>query len=242
MVESATASAGLGWLCVGIAVAIAAALPGARYLAGRRAGETAGETHRATALTAAGVLAWMGLTGGLAGAGVLDAFSTFPPPLLPVMFGGVILTLVVALSRFGKRLALELPLALLVGYQAFRIAVELMLHRAGVEGVIGMHMTWSGLNFDVVTGITALGLGLWLAARREAEPPRALLWAWNLMGLALVAIIVAVAIMSMPGPLRRFGGPANVWVGTLPFVWLPTMMVTAALFGHLLVLRRLLAR
>jgi hypothetical protein len=45
--------------------------------------------------------------------------------------------------------------------------------------------------------------------------------------------------MSMPGPLRQFDGPPNVWVGDFPFVWLPTVMVAAALLGHLLVFRRL---
>ena len=231
----------LRWLCVGISVALAAGLPAARYYAGRRAREADSETRAATLRTSIGILAWLALTGGLAGAGALDDFSSFPPPVMPVMFGGVALTLVLALSRFGKRLALDLPLALLVGYQGFRIAVEIMLHRAGTEGVIGMQMTWSGLNFDVVSGLTGLGLGIWLATRSDDQPPpRALLWAWNILGLGLLVTIVSVAIMSIPGPLQRFDGPPNTWVGTLPFVWLPTLMVTAALFGHVLVARRLL--
>lgn len=232
----------LTWLCVAISAAIIAGVPLARRLAGRRAGESDAQTQRATLITTIVILGWAGVSGGLAAAGALSDFSGFPPPVLPVIFTGLLLTVAAALSPFGRRLALDLPLALLVGYQAFRIAVEIMLHRAGSEGVIGMHMTWSGLNFDVLTGLTGLALGVWLWRRGpDAPAPRGLLWAWNIMGLGLLVTIVSVAIMSVPGPLRRFDGPPNVWIGHWPFVWLPTLMVAAALFGHVLLFRRLLA-
>ena len=61
-----------------------------------------------------------------------------------------------------------------------------------------------------------------------------------MLGLGLLLTIVSIAVMSIPGPLRLFDGPPNVWIATVPFVWLPTMMVMAALLGHLLLRRRLL--
>ena len=33
--------------------------------------------------------------------------------------------------------------------------------------------------------------------------------------------------------------PANVWITHAPWVWLPTVMVFAAILGHVLVYRRL---
>jgi hypothetical protein len=42
----------------------------------------------------------------------------------------------------------------------------------------------------------------------------------------------------MPFPLQRFAVP-NVWVTQAPFVWLPAVMVLAALLGHILLFRRL---
>lgn len=241
--SSAEPSFMLVCLCVAISAALLIAFPLARALAGRRSKEDESATRQGQVRAGLGLLAWAGLTGGLAASGALADFSAFPPPVMPVMFSGVFLTAFVAFSELGRRLAFDLPLSLLVGYQAFRIAVEIMLHRAGTEGVIGMQMTWSGLNFDVLTGLTGLVLGLWLWQRGpDAPEPRALLWIWNLAGLGLLVTIVSVAIMSIPGPLQRFDGPPNVWVGSFPFVWLPTLMVTAALFGHLLVFRRLLGR
>ncbi len=58
--------------------------------------------------------------------------------------------------------------------------------------------------------------------------------------MRLLLTIFSIAVMSIPGPLRLFDGSPNVWIVTVPFVWLPTMMVMAALLGHLLLLRRLL--
>jgi hypothetical protein len=238
-------SASLAWLCVCISAVLAAGLPAARWYAGVRSDEARSSVRAGTLRTGLGTMAWLGLTGALAGSGVLAKFDSFPPPVMPLLLGSFGLIFVLAFSRFGERLALHLPLSLLVGYQGFRVAVEIMLHRASEEGVIGVQMTWSGLNFDVVTGITGLGLGLWLWRRErvggDQPQPRALVWIWNLLGLGLLLTIVSIAVMSLPGPLRQFGGPPNVWVASLPFVWLPTIMVTAALLGHLLVFRRLLA-
>jgi hypothetical protein len=225
-----------------ITAALAVALPLARRRAGRRLGESAESLGRATARTALGMAAWLALTGGLAYAGVLSHWERMPPPILWLLAASVALVIALALGSFGRTLASGLPLWALVGYQAFRVVVEVMLHRAYEQGVIGVQMTWSGRNLDVVTGLSALFLGAWLWRRGEKRPaPRAVLWIWNVMGLGLLANIVTVAILSMPTRLRAFDGPPNSFVAEFPFVWLPTVMVTAALFGHLLLARRLVS-
>jgi hypothetical protein len=63
--------------------------------------------------------------------------------------------------------------------------------------------------------------------------------AWNILGLALLVNIVGVAILSTPR-IQLFGPDRlNVWVMYPPFVWLPAVMVLAALAGHLLIFRAL---
>ncbi len=226
-------------LCVGITLSLAVALPVARAYAERSLGETPQVARRRGLITAAGVVVYLGACAAAAGSGALTRFDSLPPPMFLFLFSCIGITAALALRGFGRRLALGLPMWLLVGYQAFRIPVEIMLHRAYEEQVIGVQMTWSGLNFDVVTGITALLVGalVWFG-----RAPRWLLAAWNLMGLGLLVTIVSIAILSIPGPLYRFTeGPPNVWVTQVPFVWLPAMMVMMALFGHLVLARRLLA-
>ena len=85
----------------------------------------------------------------------------------------------------------------LVGYQVFRVPLEWVLHELYSEGVIPVQMTYAGRNFDVVTGVLAAALGLWLWAGHRTVW---LVVAWNIMGLALLVNIVTIAILSTPGP------------------------------------------
>ena len=110
------------------------------------------------------------------------------------------------------------------------------MHRAYVEGVMPVQMSYEGRNFDVVTGVTAGVLGLWLAFARA---PRWIVAAWNLLGVALLVNIVVIAVVSTPR-FRWFGDDRlNTFVTYPPFVWLPAVLVMAALIGHILVGRRL---
>jgi hypothetical protein len=144
-------------------------------------------------------------------------------------------TFVLAFTPFGSRLATGIPLAGLVGFQVFRVPLEWILHRLYTEGVIPVQMTYAGQNFDVITGVLAAALGLWIRAGHRAVW---LVVAWNVLGLALLVNIVAIAILSAPVPFRYFmSDPANLLPSTFPYVWLPTFLVQAALFGHLLVFR-----
>jgi hypothetical protein len=64
--------------------------------------------------------------------------------------------------------------------------------------------------------------------------------AWNIMGSMLLATVVTIAVLSFPTPFQMIASdPPNVWVTHVPFIWLPTVLVPAALLGHLLTLRQL---
>jgi len=109
------------------------------------------------------------------------------------------------------------------------------MQRAYVEGVMPVQMSYSGQNYDIVTGITAGALAAWLI-RRQA--PRWMVAAWNALGFILLVNIVTIAIVSTP-VFGWFGNQRlNIFVTYPPFVWLPSVLVTAALTGHVLVWRR----
>jgi hypothetical protein len=180
----------------------------------------------------AGVSAWLALTAGLAGAGLLSDFASLPPPAPLLFVTGFIITILVARSAWAVGW-LRLPVRFLVGFQAFRIGVELLIHEAVVQGIAPPQMTWSGLNLDILTGITALLLAPW--AHRL---PRAVLLGWNVIGLGLLAWVVGVATISFPTRFQILT-PSNTWVAEFPYVWLPTVHVTAALVMHIVLFRRL---
>jgi hypothetical protein len=188
-------------------------------------------------LVAAGLAAaWIALTGVAAARGALHFQA--PSTMLALFPCVLAIAIGLALSPVGRRIAYGLPLAALVGYQGFRVLVEFVMHRVYVEGLMPVQMSYSGRNFDIVTGLTALVLGAWLLTGERQS--RGLVFAWNTLGLVLLANVVSVALLSAPTPLRVFmNEPANVWITHAPWVWLPAVMVLAALCGHVLVYRRL---
>jgi hypothetical protein len=218
---------------------VAAGFVAACDRAGRRLGEPAAARRRHTVATAAGTAAWLLLTLLAAASGVLRRFDAFPPPLMGLLVAIAAVGIGVACSPLGTRLVRGLPLSVLVGSQVFRFPLELLMHRAWEEGVMPVQMSYSGLNYDILTGISAGLLGWWLARGRV---PRGVVAAWNLLGFALLVNIVTVAVLSTPA-FRWFGDERlNTFVLYPPFVWLPAVLVTAALIGHLLVWRALAAR
>ena len=202
--------------------------------AGRRLGEAAGARRRRATRLGAAVFAWLLITAVIAAAGVLRRFDATPPPFAGLVLAVVILGVAVPLSPLGTVLVRGLPLWFLVGFQVFRFPLELLMHRAYVEGVMPIQMSYSGRNYDIVTGITAGVLGLWLV-RRPVQ--RWVVMFWNILGFVLLANIVTIAIVSTP-MFGWFGREhLNTFVTYPPFVWLPAILVTAALMGHILVWR-----
>lgn len=179
---------------------------------------------------------WLAIPAALALRGVFTEWHSRPPPMMAVLILILVGVVALAFSPAGRRVALETPLFALVGFQAFRLPLELIMHRAAEEGVMPPQMSYAGWNFDIVTGATALALGLGLLRWRV---PRGLVLAWNLLGTALLVTIMAIAASSTPtfaafGPERL-----NTWIALFPAVWLPLVLVPSALLGHLLLWRRL---
>lgn len=147
----------------------------------------------------------------------------------------------VALSPVGRRLSRELPLAALIGFQSFRLPLELVLHAWYVQGVVPVQMTYSGQNFDIVTGIVSLVVAalLRLAPLKESVGRR-LAWGSTLLGLALLLRVMNIALRSTPGMARTFlDEPPLLLAFQAPYTWILPICVGGALMGHVLTLRRL---
>lgn len=181
------------------------------------------------AATAAGVAV---LTGALASQGVFSVFEPFPRVQPLFVLGFVWATLWAVLG--GGRALTKLPVAWLVGFQSFRVLVELAIHEAVSQGIAPPQMTWTGMNWDILVGLTAIPVAL-LASRL----PRWALLVWNALSLGLLVNVVSVATLSMPGPLQQLT-PDNDWIGLFPYIWLPQVLVTTALLGHVLLFLKLL--
>lgn len=170
--------------------------------------------------------------GALAASGFYRNTGTLPPrPTL--MLAPVVTALIVAvLAPAGRRWLANGDLFWLTAVQTMRIPVELVLHEAGAQRLVPEMMTWSGTNLDVLTGISAPLMAVYL--RRSPDPDRRLMAAWNVLGLLLALNVVTTAVLSLPGPVQvlNFEQP-NVLVLGLPHVLLPAVIVPVAFWAHI---------
>jgi hypothetical protein len=187
-----------------------------RWLFGRRAG---------LVLAAYLIVTWIAAIAGV------FLFGPLPPPLFVALLPATIATIWLARTLPIEHIGIEL----LIGYQAFRILVEIFLWWGHLDGMVPVQLTWEGRNFDLLTGVTA-PIVAWLYWRNNVS--RLMVHIWNLAGLALLINVVSVAALSMPTPFQYFR-PANFFVAEAPFVWLPLFLVQSALFGHVALMRRL---
>lgn len=110
---------------------------------------------------------WLGLLNWLVASGRLQAF---PLHGLPFFFLSILLaSFAVALSPLGTRLADTLSLAALVGFQSFRLPLELVLHEWAAQGTIPGTMTWTGQNWDIVSGIVCFAAAPWATATASSR-------------------------------------------------------------------------
>jgi hypothetical protein len=222
-----------------IPLALAASLAWGATMAWRRAGAPLSAVRRAVILTLVAAAAWLALTWMVAASGVLADFDRTPPPFALLVLAVVVLSFAIAFSTLGTRLSTHLPLWVLVAAQGFRFPLELAMHNMYERGVMPIQMSYSGRNFDIATGVSAFAVAFLV---RSGRGGRRLVLAWNIVGLLLLINVVTVAILGTP-KFQYFGPDhLNVWVTHPPIVWLPAVMVLAALAGHLLIFRGLLRK
>lgn len=183
-------------------------------------------------------VAWVLLIGVLAVNGFFENVTKLPPRPVVAMLLPLPIVIALTYTNTFRRLALSTPPQWLLYFQSFRIAVELLLLAAFMQGVMPVQMTIEGRNFDIVAGVLALPAG-YLAARRYRNW-RTIATLYNILGLGLLLNVLIIALLSMPTPLRYFmNEPAITIVGQFPFIYLPTVLVIFAYSFHILSLRQL---
>ncbi|MES1210657.1 MAG: hypothetical protein ABUS79_32370 [Pseudomonadota bacterium] len=199
------------------------------------------------AWAALGTAAWLALTGIAAASGLLARIELRPPPFMLLLVATVVLGVTLGVSRVGRIIAAAVPLWALVLAQGFRLPLELVMHRAALDGVMAHQLSFGffgatpgpGLNYDIVTGAGAIIVGLLLRAGRA---PRGLVVAWNAIGFVCLAGIAGIAVATSPFVVAFGPDSVNWWVAAFPFVWLPAACVAFAIGGQIVVLRKASAK
>ena len=171
---------------------------------------------RAAAFVTAAALLWMAVTWSAAKSGIFATGICFPAvrTLDPRDSN---MSAAIASSTLGRRLAQSIPLWRRSPFRDFDYRSSSRCMRCSTRGVMPEQMSYSGRNFDIVTGATAIIVSALVWSGRGG---RRLVAAWNGLGLLLLTNVVIVAILRTPR-FRYFGDDAlNTWVFDPPFVWL----------------------
>lgn len=166
-----------------------------------------------------------------------DATSMPPRIAVPIMMSLSVIMLLFITGR-GRRFIDRLSLRWLTWLHIVRIPVEVVLYLLATEKMVPRSMTFEGINFDILSGLTA-PLIAWLYFNRKIISRKVLI-VWNVAALLLLFNVVINAVLSLPSPLQRlnFDTP-NTAVMYFPFAWLPAFIVPAVLFSHLVAFRQL---
>jgi hypothetical protein len=185
-----------------------------------------------TLLVAVGTIIWLSAILLVVGSGWLEGDQR-----RVLVFGGVMnaVSLGIGLSPVGRWLS-SLPLVALVAFQGFRLPLELVLHSWAAQGVIPETMTWSGRNWDIVSGVLAL------VAAPFSRRSRVVAWIANGVGLALLANVMRVAVMSSPVSFGWPVLPKLELIFHVPYALIVPVCIGGALIGHIALTRALLRR
>jgi hypothetical protein len=173
--------------------------------------------------------------------GVLQRSDSQPPGMIFIL-GPVVAYLawatVRSTSKTGASFAAAFPLGLIIGLQAFRVVVEVFIHRMWAGGLVPEMLTFRGANVDLYVGATAPIIAL-IAARSGTR--RSIALAWNVLGLLSLANVVTRAILTAPGPLNIIHADLpNRMFATFPFMFIPAFFVPLAVTLHILAIRQVL--
>ncbi len=163
-----------------------------------------------------------------------------PPRFLFVLFIPLVLFCTI-FYRKNKNSAFiqSMPLHWTTLYQSFRVPVETLLLYTYLQGTIPIEATFHGYNYDIIVGISALGIGY--LTFKTGHKYRALLRAWNIIGIAMVLFVAFIIATSIYQPqIWGFSQPAvkHEFV-QLPYLLIPSFLAPSAIFMHVVTLIQL---
>jgi hypothetical protein len=198
------------------------------------------EPDRVRALrTAGGVLiGWFVVTVALGAAGAFRGAPDSLPTIQYGLFVPVIAGVVLLWRSVGfRRLIDAVPQHLLVGVQLYRALGVVFLILLAMGKLPGL-FAWPAGTGDLLVGIFAPVVGVaYLRSPRESS---GLVWVWNVIGLADLAVAVSTGFLTSPSPLQRFALEApNDLISAFPLILVPTFLVPVSIVLHVASLKKL---
>jgi hypothetical protein len=186
------------------------------------------------------ILSWMFVVAILSINEFFLVFDSMPPRFL-LAIGVPIITIIALFTKKRTRAYIKrIPITTITYIHIIRVPVEIVLWWLFIGGLIPQALTFEGVNYDILAGISAPFVAIFMVGLRSKSRIGAILW--NVIALGLLLNIVIRAVLSAPLPFKQFAfdNPQTA-VFYFPYIWLPAFIVPIVLFSHLASLLKLFA-
>ena len=187
------------------------------------------------------LLIWLIIQSLIASTGFYTVTNTLPPRMMALLAPPILCIALLFISAKGRNYIDTLNTEWLNWLHTVRVPVEICLLLLFNAGLVPKLMTFEGINFDIISGLSA-PLVVYYGYRRKTWS-RNILLTWNIICLALLFNIAYHGILSVPTPFQRFGfEQPNIGLTYFPYILLPGFIVPAVLFAHLASIRQLIRK
>jgi len=186
------------------------------------------------------IAVWIFLVSLLTFLGFFNEFQSRPPRLLLAMVIWIIAIIVLIFNPSSRRFMAKMPITTLTYIHIVRVPIEIVLWWLFMFGTIAKLMTFEGVNYDILSGISAPFAGLFFVGKKSKSNFAAIVW--NILALILLVNIVLRATLVTP----YFFNPAtndqpNIAVFYFPYILLPLFIAPVIFFSHIVSLYQLLS-
>ena len=186
-----------------------------------------------------GSLGLMAAQGILAYQGFFEVTDTIPPRFALLIGPPTVLTIILFITKPGRRFIDNLNNQTLTYLSIIRIPIEMVLFWLFIEEWMPEVVTFEGRNFDIVAGITAPIIAFFGYKKKKFRKPVLLIW--NIVCFLLLANVVTLAILAAPSPFQMLEwDKPTIAVMHLPYCWLAGYIVPVVFFTHLANIRELI--
>ncbi len=179
-------------------------------------------------------LAWLLYLLLISKTGILENFSLPPRAPLLIVIPTVIASVVVTGKQSFRNVLKSVPLHLPVFLTSFRILVELLIYGAYREGVFPQRVTFEGLNYDIIVGLSACLVGVLLLKRKF---PLWGLLVWNFLSLLVLALTVYSFVSTYYFP-DHMSLTNKLEFVQFPYLLLAGVLLPIAIFLHVFSIRQ----
>ncbi|NQZ78169.1 MAG: hypothetical protein HRT61_18995 [Ekhidna sp.] len=186
------------------------------------------------------LIAWIFLVTGLTFSGYFSNLSGVPrlPAIASIPLAAIIYLFAWPRTR---QILIAMPITTLHYIHIIRVPVEMVIWWLAVSRAMPMDMTFEGSNLDIISGISAPFAAVFMVGARSKSKIGAIIW--NGLALALLINIVTLAISYTPYLYTPSGSEVgNIGIFFFPYVLLPTFIVPAVFFSHLVSLFQLILK